>query len=123
MSTINDRFRDVLRESGLSQEKFGKPIGMTRSEISNIVYDHTTVKENKISLICAVYGISEDWFRTGEGEMYLPKTVGDQMGELAAGAAKNNVEAIRQIFRELPEKFTDAEILMLYQIFKNHWKD
>ena len=58
----------------LSREKFGAPVGMTDSEIKNIETGITQLKENKIPLICSKYNVSETWLRTGEGEMFLPKS-------------------------------------------------
>lgn len=121
--TINDRFRELLKDSGLSQEKFGEPLGMTRSEVKNIVYDITTVKEAKIPLICTRYNVSERWMRDGIGDKYLPRSIGEEMGEIAAAASRQNVEAVRKYFRELGDEFTDAEILFLYEIFKKRFGD
>ena len=119
--TINDRFREILKDSGLSQEKFGEPLGMTRSEVKNIVYDATVVKDSKIPLICEKYGINEEWLRTGSGKKQKSHTIGDQLEKLAAESAHNNVEAVRKFFRELGDEFTDAEILFLYEIYKKHF--
>lgn len=54
----------------LSRKKFGDRIGMTDSEIKNIETGITSLKENKIPLICQEYNVNESWLRTGEGSMF-----------------------------------------------------
>ena len=57
----------------MSRAKFGEPIGMTDSEIKNVETGATQLKENKIPLICNAYNVNEQWLRTGQGDMFLPK--------------------------------------------------
>lgn len=118
---MGDRFKEIRTRTGLSQKDFGKPVGMSISEVKNVEYHITAIREDKIPLICKEYGINEDWLRYGTGERDKPKSLGDALGEIAAEAAQNNVEAVRKFFRELGDEFTDAEILFLYQIYKSHF--
>lgn len=69
METINDRFRKVLKDSGLSQEKFAERITRGRGEIANIVYDKTVLKDDILRAVCKEFSINEEWLRTGQGEM------------------------------------------------------
>ena len=70
MSTINERFRCLRENKGLSQEAFASGAHRTRSEIKNIEYGKTEPKEEVVQSICAAYNVNENWLRTGEGEMY-----------------------------------------------------
>lgn len=72
MSTINERFRRLREEKGLSQEEFASGAHRTRSEIKNIEYGKTVPKEEVIQSVCVAYGVNETWLRTGEGEMFKP---------------------------------------------------
>lgn len=72
MSTINERFRRLREEKGLSQEEFARGAHRTRSEIKNIEYGKTVPKEEVIQSVCAAYSVNETWLRTGEGEMFKP---------------------------------------------------
>lgn len=79
MDTINDRFLEVRKAEGLSQEDFAQKINRTRSEIKNIEYKKTSPKEEVIRSICRVYGVDDAWLRTGVGEMFSPRTREDEI--------------------------------------------
>lgn len=118
----NERFRKVLKASGLSQEKFGAAIGMSRSEVANIVYDKTEVKPAKISLLCKEYKIRKEWFLTGDGEMRASEDLGKAIGQLARDASGNREDVVRFFDRICQRLKTDdeiaAEIMMLYEVMK-----
>lgn len=106
---------------GLSRVKFGAPIGMSDSEIKNVETGLTQLKETKIPLICGAYNVNEKWLRTGDGDVFLPKTRGQQIGDIAAAASAHDPEAARAYFTRLLGDMTDAEILLMYEIYKRHF--
>lgn len=54
----------------MSQEEFGKKIGLTRFTISNLESGKRNITERVIADICREYRVNESWLRTGEGEMF-----------------------------------------------------
>lgn len=68
--TINDRFKALRSALGLTQTAFGESIGLSRSEVKNIEYGKTTLKEIKIPIICREHKVNESWLRTGKGDMF-----------------------------------------------------
>ena len=105
----------------LSRAKFGELVGMSDSEIKNIENGVTLLKVNKIPLICGAYNVSETWLRTGEGEIFLPKTRGQEIGEIVKAAAQRDPEEAQRFFSGLLEDMSDAEIVLMYEIFKRHF--
>jgi transcriptional regulator with XRE-family HTH domain len=67
---INERVKRVRERLNLSMADFGNAIGLSHSGISAIEYGTRKVTEKHIKLICAVFNVSENWLRTGEGEMF-----------------------------------------------------
>lgn len=98
---------------GLSRAKFGEPIGMTDSEIKNIEYGYTELKENKIALICAKYDVNENWLRAGEGTPLRQKTwqeeVAKYVGEVLSsqGAGEEMQQMILEFFAKIPQDMWD----------------
>ena len=90
MDTINDRFRIARENLSLSQEVFASKANRTRSEIKNIEYGKTVPKEEVIQSVCKAHGISEVWLRTGEGEMFLPKSRKEELMDIF-GSALNGI--------------------------------
>lgn len=70
METINDRIRQVRKNANQTQGEFGKSIGLSRGNITNIEVNRINVTDRTIVTICKVYGVSETWLRTGIGNMY-----------------------------------------------------
>lgn len=66
---INQRIKDLRKELGYNQVDFGDKIGLKNSAVSKMEQDGSTVTDQNVHMICDVFGISEQWLRTGEGEM------------------------------------------------------
>lgn len=120
---MNERLL-YLRKSllGLSRAKFGQAIGMSDSEIKNIETGITQLKENKIPLVCSIYSVNENWLRYGDGEVFLPKSREEEIGEIVKEAAKHDPEEAAKFFTSLFSEMSDAEIVLMYEIVKRHFK-
>ncbi|MGF0096415.1 helix-turn-helix domain-containing protein [Peptoniphilus sp. SGI.035] len=87
---MNERVKELRQALGLSGEKFGEKIGLSRFAISNIENGKNSVTDQTIKLICLTYNVNEDWLRTGEGEMFIAND-GISLDELIS---KNNVDPL-----------------------------
>lgn len=121
METINERFRQARESLRKSQDVFAQEAGRTRSEIKNIEYGKTMPKEEVVKSVCKAHGIDETWLRTGEGEMFLPKSRGEEIGQIVREAASVDPEDAVKFFQSLLDGMSDAEIVLMYQIFKTHF--
>lgn len=69
---INERIKELRIALGLSGEKFGEKLGVTKVAISNIERGNRNLTEQMFKSICREFKVNEDWLRTGEGEMFKP---------------------------------------------------
>lgn len=84
---MNERIK-ILRESlGLSMEKFGAKIGLTRSAISKIESGSNPSDQTIIS-ICREFNVRDAWLRNGEGDMFLDLTE-DEFAKAAASLSSD----------------------------------
>lgn len=68
---IHERVKYLRKEKlKITQEQFGKPLGLTRANIANIEAGRITVTERVILGVCEKYNIREEWLRTGKGEIF-----------------------------------------------------
>ena len=67
---LNERIKVLREELGLSMEKFGGRIGLTRSAISKIESGSNPSDQTIIS-ICREFNVNEEWLRNGKGDMFL----------------------------------------------------
>lgn len=86
MGTINERFRFIREELGLSQEEFAARANRTRSEIKNIEYGKTSPKPEVIMAVCKAHGIDEVWLRTGIGSPNIKKSRKEELNAIFSDA-------------------------------------
>lgn len=81
ITTIGGRIWAVRAEQGLTRKEFSARLGCAEVEIANIEYNKLKKPEQKESLyrnIATTFGVSLDWIKTGEGDMY-GATPGDEV--------------------------------------------
>ena len=80
---MNERIKKLRKKLGLNQTEFGKRIGLTQTAISYLEKNEDGCPEQNIKMICHEFGVSEQWLRTGEGEMFAPAAAPDLLETLA----------------------------------------
>lgn len=69
--TQGERIREVRNSLGLTLEKFGDRLGVTKVAISNIEKGNRNLTEQMTKAICREFGVDYIWLTTGEGEMFV----------------------------------------------------
>ena len=67
----NERVKEVRKALGLTLEKFGERIGVTRGSMSNIENGNRNLTEQMTKSICREFSVDYIWLTTGEGEMFI----------------------------------------------------
>ena len=71
---MKNRIKELRQSLGMTQVEFAGKLGIKSAAISNYEIGRNEPIDAVISLICREFGVSETWLRTGEGEMYVPRT-------------------------------------------------
>lgn len=66
---MNNRIKTLRKHLNLTQQEFGKRIGMKQNTIALIEGGRGT-SDQTIFAICREYNVNEKWLRSGEGEMF-----------------------------------------------------
>lgn len=82
MEDITLRINQMLDALGLSKTQFARALGITNASVSTMCSGKTKPSSQTIVLICKEFGISEEWLRTGSGEMFVKKTRNDRIEDL-----------------------------------------
>ena len=78
--TINGRIVFLRNRLGLSQRVFGECISRSVAYVSKVESGKLQPSDEVVSLISAVFGVSEYWLRTGEGEgLQELQSIGDRI--------------------------------------------
>lgn len=78
---MNMRIKEVREAKGLSQADFAEMLNLKRNSISLIEVGKRNPSDRTIVDICNTFNVSEEWLRTGEGEMFVetPSSTMDQL--------------------------------------------
>lgn len=78
---MNTRIKEVREAKGLSQADFAEMLNLKRNSISLIEVGKRNPSDRTIVDICNTFNVSEEWLRTGEGEMFVetPSSTMDQL--------------------------------------------
>ena len=69
--TQGERIKDVRNSLGLTLEKFGEKLGVTKTAISHIEKGERSLTEQMTKSICREFSVDYMWLTTGEGEMFV----------------------------------------------------
>lgn len=100
--TNGERVNEVRKSLGLTLEKFGEKLGVTKTTISRIEKGVNNLTDQMAISICREYNVNYDYLMYGEGEMFddLPQTIVD---ELCAQYDLNDFDkALVEMYMSLP---------------------
>ena len=72
----------------MTQQEFADRIGTKRNTIAKYETDTNVPSAAVISLICKEFNVNEEWLRTGNGKMFIPKSKEQLFAELLGEAVK-----------------------------------
>lgn len=67
---MNERLKEVRTSKGMNQHDFAKSLGIGQSTLAMMEVGKRDITERHVKTICAIHGVDEHWFRTGEGEPF-----------------------------------------------------
>ena len=76
---MNDRIKELRKALGLSQDEFGRRLGVTRGAVTNIELNKVEPKPLFVDLICREFNVNELWLREGIGEMFQERTRSEEL--------------------------------------------
>lgn len=108
---IKDRIKLIRKEKKLTQVEFGDVIGVKGNTVTNYETGLRNPTDAVIKSICREFNVSEEWLKTGEGEMFLPLGRQDQIANLTA-----------TLFKGEKDSFKERLILALAGLDESEWE-
>jgi transcriptional regulator with XRE-family HTH domain len=68
---VNDRIKEIRKSLNLSQEEFGKRLGVSRGVVVNMELNRAEIKPLFIEHLCSVFSVNKEWLFSGRGEMFV----------------------------------------------------
>ena len=88
---MNHRIKKVRKSLGLTQKDFAERIGLKQNSIAVIEIGERNPSNQSILSICREFDVNEHWLRTGEGEMFLPKSLDDELAEFMGSVLREDI--------------------------------
>lgn len=108
---MNERIKELRLKLGLSQDEFGRRLGVTRGAITNIELNKVEPKPLFIDLMCREFHVNEAWLRTGEGEMFVPRDRSDAIAQ-----------EVNRFMADHPDSFRERLISLLIRLDEKQWE-
>ena len=90
--TQGERIKEARKYLGLTLEKFGEKLGVGKTAISKLEKGERNLTDQMVKSICREFSISEEWLRTGSGNMRIP------IEDEAAAAVSDLVEKTNPLY-------------------------
>lgn len=113
--TQGERIREVRNTLGLTLEKFGNRLGVTKVAISNIEKGNRNLTEQMTKAICREFNVDYMWLTTGDGEMFIDND--DDFIERIDRIMAGEDEARKNFFKFMLE-LSDDDIAALDRLMK-----
>ena len=92
LSAVNERLKSLRISLGMNQKDFGERIEVAQTYLSQIEKGDRPVTDKISKIVCLQNwngkSVNEEWFLTGNGEMFVPETKDEQITRLLSYVLK-----------------------------------
>lgn len=117
MSTINERFKEVRKACGKTQEEWGTIIGITRAGITDIEAGRRNVTDKHlVALKNAGLNINIEYIKDENGKMFVERTRNQEILDFSNKLMESKDDAFSKRFTLALSKLTEDEWKVLEKI-------
>ena len=106
--TQGERVKEVRKTLGLTLEKIGEKIGVTKTAISRIEKSERNLTEQMTKSICREFNVDYIWLTTGEGKMFIEFDREEQL-MIWANSALGDKENFKSRFIDILMRLSEEE--------------
>lgn len=113
---MQERLKALRLKLNLTQSAFASRIGTTQNVVANYEIGRRNPSSSALNNICKEFNVNEAWLRTGEGEMFQPKSRNDELLDYARRIAEGDPGSIQAQLLTVMTRLTDAQWEVLAQV-------
>lgn len=120
---MDERIKELRKALSLTQQEFSERIGVKRNTVAQYEMGRNPPNDTVITLICREFNVSEEWLRTGAGDMFQPKSRNEELFEFAAKVAEGDPGSIQAQLLAVMARLTDEQWEVLAQVAREFVKE
>ena len=108
MITTNERIKKLRKALDLTQMEFADRIGTTANVLTNYETGRRNPSKSVINNICKEFHVSEEWLRTGEGEMFITISRDEEISAFVDKVLQGESDSFRRRFVAALSRLDDS---------------
>ena len=113
---MNERLKKLRRELNLTQQEFSEKLGIKRNTIATYESGRNEPIDAVVALICKEFNVSEEWLRTGKGEMFVERTADEEIASFIGRIQMNDTNNFKKRFISALSKLDESEWAVLEKL-------
>lgn len=116
---INERIKQIRKESGLTQSQFAEQIGLKQNSIALLESGKRMPSDQTILSICREFRVQPEWLRTGEGEPFRAPEVDAQLAAFLAEITDGDSDEFKKRFVSMLSRLRPDQWALLEDMAKD----
>lgn len=114
VSILNERIRKMRRALDLTQQEFADRLNIKRNTVATYETGKSNPSDAAVVLICREFNVSEEWLRTGKGEMFVELPRNEALAAQIQAFLQGGTDSFRErlvslLLRLAPEQWDALE--------------
>lgn len=104
---MNERIKALRKELKLTQQEFADKLKIARGNIGAYEVGKNAPSDAVVSLICKTFNVSEEWLRSGAGDMFLPLPLEDEEAAYVSELLEDVDNEMYKIIKEIMHTYSE----------------
>lgn len=116
---MKDRLKELRKALNLTQQKFADKLGVKQNTIAQYEMGRNDPSDAVIISICREFNVSENWLRNGEGEMFIPMTLDEEIASFIGSIQADIEPTFQKRFISALAKLSPDDWKVIERFIKN----
>lgn len=117
-NTIGSRIDSVVRSLEMKKVQFAERLKIDQSYVTQLTNGKRNPSDRLISDICREFNVSEDWLRTGNGQMFRPISRSQELTEFVGKILKGDDDNFKRCFVAVLAQLDESEWELIEKMAK-----
>ena len=116
---MKDRLKELRKALHLTQQKLADKLGVKQNTIAQYEMGRNEPSDAVIVSICREFGVSEDWLRNGNGDMFITMTRDEEIASFIGSVQADVDDTFKKRFISALAKLSTEEWRAIEHLMEN----